>query len=176
MFTRLLHLFRTRKNDNARDPRMAERKVARMVDIFNIAVGWKLLFRPPYNNRAHAYVRVCVCVTHTHKRPGALIFSVYAIRAAQRANRIRKSSLSLFVSRRVRIYALPPPRFFDPFYFPPWLYFLMRKRCSPSVLFASTIRRTVDSITQLGDCFFLFTHLSIVTQNLFFPPTADDDT
>jgi len=71
MFARLRRLFRTRRS-NGQSPN-GRRKVAGMADIFNIAVGWKLLFLHAVQQfvRAYAY-------THTHKRPRPWYSPVHA--------------------------------------------------------------------------------------------------
>lgn len=86
---------------------MVERKETQMVDIFSIAVGWKLLFLlavqqfvPAYASRAHINAW------------GPDIFSIRDI--AQRANRIRKSFPPLFVARWVYVH-VAFTRFFAPF-------------------------------------------------------------
>lgn len=96
-----------RGRTTTREPWTAERKVARMVDIFSIAIGWKLLFRPLYNNRA----RMCVCVTHTHKRSGLGYFQ-YTPPSAQIES---ANPLTLFSSPAAYVYASPPPVSSTPF-------------------------------------------------------------
>jgi len=116
--------------------RILERKVAQIVDIFS-TVGWKLLFLfvvqqfvPAYASCAH--INAC----------SSDIFSIRDI--AQRANtsRIRKCFPSLFVAHWVYVhvallYSL------HPFYFSPWLYFLITK-CFPSSCVITSVIRAVD--------------------------------
>lgn len=144
----------TRRKGARMKPRMVERKVAQIVDIFNIAVGWKLLFLLVVQQFVLAYASR----THINAR-GPDIFSIRDI--AQRANRIRKSSPSLFVACWVYIYIYSCHlySFLRPFYFSPWLYFLMRKCFLLPRVIASSIR-AVGSIVLLRN--FLNRFISIM--------------
>lgn len=124
---------------------MVERKVAQMVDIFNIAIGWKLLFPLVVQQFVLAYASR----THINARSPD-IFSIRDI--AQCANRIRKSFPSFFVACWVYIYiyiySCRLYSFFCLLYFSPWLYFLMRKCFLLPRVIASSIR-AVGSIILL---------------------------
>jgi len=63
----------SRRKGARTEPRMVERKVAQMVDIFSIAVRSKLLFLLSVQQFVPAYA------SRAHITPGAQIFSVYAI-------------------------------------------------------------------------------------------------